>query len=124
MSERMTISNEQFDRLANRIDRIIEQVAELKGTVSAYNSGLEEERKAREALGRKLDEHDKMLRGDGTKNNPGLVEQIGDVRDLAQTNRDTLKNIRNAILGVGLAIAVPLVVDVVLRLLPLLYGPY
>lgn len=135
MTATISISEEQINRIMDAIgdvrDKTAEvngkvaevdnKVAEIKGTMAAYASGLEEERKAREALGRKVDKHDEILRGDGTYNKPGLIEQVGDVRQKAEDARKEVKQIRTAIWIVGSGIAIPLIVDVIMRLLHMAY---
>ncbi len=118
---RLTISQDQFNLLWNGIQATNSLVAELKGQVAAYAAGLENERQARETLAREVDKLDGIIRGDGTPGKPGLVEQIGDVRKVAADAKEEIKQIRNAIWIIGSPIAVAIFIDIVLRLLPLLY---
>jgi hypothetical protein len=96
------------------------QMAEMKGTIAAYANGIAEERKAREALGYKVDAHDNLLRGDGK--DKGLVDKVDNAQKTADIARDENKQMRNAIWAVGSPIAIALVIDVLLRLFPMLYG--
>jgi hypothetical protein len=127
MPNPITLSEAQVTRIMEAIKGIGGEVAsvniqlaEMKGTIAAFANGIAEERKAREALGRKVDGHDDLLRGDGKEK--GLVEKIGDAQKAADTARDEIKGMRNAIWAVGSPIAVALVIDVLLRLFPMLYG--
>lgn len=126
---RITISEEHFQQImsaiqdnSKNVQAVNMQIAELKGTVAAYASGLDAERKAREELSNKINQHDVILRGDGTQNNPGLVDQVGDVRTRADNAIDGVRQIRNAIWIVGSAIGIAVIVDVILRLLPHIYA--
>lgn len=96
------------------------QIAKIEGTISAFGTSLEAERKAREALGTKYDHHDELLRGDGR--NPGLIEQVGSIRDLANGANKEVKQIKTAIWGVGSPIALALIIDAFIRMLPVIYS--
>lgn len=98
------------------------QVAEVKGEVTAYATGLQNERAAREALADEVRRHDVLLRGDGTKNNPGLADQIGDVQQLAETALKTVNRIGAWFWRIGGALLLAVLVDLTLRLLPHLYA--
>lgn len=104
----------------NEISSVGLQIAEIKGSVSAFGSSLDDERKSREALGRKVDYHDDLLRGDGKT--AGLSEQVGNVRELAENASKEVKQIKTAIWAIGSPIAIALIIDVIMRALPMIYG--
>lgn len=112
---------EAIKTIGDEVSNVLVQMAEMRGTLSAYASGLAEERKAREAIGRKVDNHDDLLRGDGKEK--GLIEKIGDAAQRADAAMAEVKRMRNTLIGIGSPIAIAVIVDMVMRLMPLLYGP-
>lgn len=107
---------------SERVTSVGMQVAEVKGEMNAYAAGLQREQAAREALGKEVEKHDVLLRGDGTKNNPGLAAQIGDVFTVAETALAAVKQIRAWGWRISGALLVAVLVDITLRLLPHLYA--
>lgn len=127
----VTMTDEQYRELLGSVQAARMEVAEVKGAVNTFSSRLTEETAARTTLGIKYDAHDVILRGDGIRT-PGLAGQISDLSDKLETKVKTLNDradqnaasiaaLRHTIwFGVS-AVAIPVVIDLVLRIIQIAY---
>ena len=115
-----TMTEEQYQRLMDGVTAARMEVAEVKGAVAAFTQSLSKEQLAREELARKVEIHDVILRGDGLKQS-GLADQIGDLRDRSDRNATGISALRKTLWTVGAAVATPVTVDLILRLIQMAY---